>query len=210
MTTKAQREANARYDRANTRQVSIKLNVNTDSDILAQLSAQPSVQGYLKRLVREDMLATAEDARMESRIAALMAAGRASVSHNAIGGCGAAFFDVDDEEVERWLVRRLAAKQTAITEGTWVVECGDGQTIDRIAMPMIDRLLADPLADAPRFSDMDEAVAYVETALGDAVSDFDVESIVRDVTDWVDGQLTLVRDGDEFWAACAEHDTTVG
>ena len=142
MTTKAQREANARYDRANTRQVSIKLNVNTDSDILAQLSAQPSVQGYLKRLVREDMLATAEDAR--------------------------------------------------------------------IAMPMIDRLLADPLADAPRFSDMDEAVAYVETALGDAVSDFDVESIVRDVTDWVDGQLTLVRDGDEFWAACAEHDTTVG
>lgn len=206
MATEAQRNASAKYDRANTKQLSIKLNLRTDADVIAHLAAQPSVQGYIKRLVREDMLAMAEDFRIEGRIADLMAEGRATVSYSAIDGEGAAFFDVDDPEVTRWLVRRLGATQTALTEGTWVVECGDGQTTDRIAMPMLDRLLSDPLADAPRFSDMGDAITYVETALGDSAGDFDVEPIAREVTDWVDGRLTLVRDGDEFWATCAEHD----
>ena len=208
MTTAAQRAANARYDRANTKQVSVKLNIKTDADILAHLDMQASVQGYIKRLVREDMLAMAEDARMEERLAGLMARGEAKVSYSVIDGLSEAFFDVSDPDVERWLVRRLDATQTALTEGTWVVDAGNGGTTDRIVMPMIDRLLADPLADAPRFSTIGDAIAYVETALGEYVGDYDVESIAREVTDWVDGQLMLVRDGDEFWEVCARYDTT--
>lgn len=208
MTTAAQRTASAKYDRANTRQVSIKLNRNTDRLMLAHLAAQPNVQGYIKRLIIEDMYAQEMDRQMEDRLSALMSEGRATVSYSTLDGEGSAFFDVDDAEVERWLVRRLDARQTAITEGTWVVDAGNGGTIDRIVMPMLDRLFADPLADAPRFSDMAEVVAYVETALGDVVGDYDVDAIAREVTDWVDGQLTLVRDGDEFWATCAEHDVS--
>lgn len=206
MTTTAQRTASARYDRANTRQVSIKLNKTTDSAILAHLAAQPNVQGYIKRLIIEDMYAQAEDEQMERRLAELMADGAAKVSYSDLDGEGAAFIDVDDAEVERWLVRRLHATQTAITEGTWVVDAGNGGTNDRVIMPILDRLLADPLADAPRFSDMDEATAYVETALGESATDYDVDAIAHEVTDWVDGQLTLVRDGDEFWAVVAAHD----
>ena len=205
MTTAAQRAANAKYDRANTRQISLKLNRRTDAALLAHLDAQPSIQGYIKRLIIDDMYAQAEDSIMEERIAALMAEGHATVSYGT-DEPASAFFDVDDAVVADWLRRRFRATQTAITEGTWVVECGDGQMYDRIIMPMLDRLLADPLADAPRFSDMDEAVAYVETALGDSVADYDVESIAREVTDWVDGQLTLVRDGEDFWETVAEHD----
>lgn len=208
MTTAAQRTASAKYDRANTRQVSIKLNRTTDSAILAHLAAQPNVQGYIKRIIIEDMYAQAEDEQMERRLAALMAEGRATVSYSDLDGESAAFFDVDDAEIERWLVRRLHATQTAITEGTWVVDAGNGSTNDRIIMPIIDRLLADPLADAPRFTDMAEATAYVETALGESAADYDVDAIAREVTDWVDGQLTLVRDGDEFWAVVAAHDVS--
>lgn len=205
MTTAAQRTASAKYDRANTRQVSLKLNTRTDAALLEHLAAQPSVQGYIKRLIVEDMYALAEDQLMEERIAALMADGHARVSYSAEEP-SCAFFDVDSDEVARWLQRRLDARQTAITPGTWVVECGDGGTVDRVVMPMLDRLLADPLADAPRFADMDEATAYVETALGESAADFDVDAIAHEVTDWVDGQLTLVRDGDEFWATVAAHD----
>ena len=60
-TTKAQRAASARYDRENTKQVSVKLNTRTDAEMLAHLAAQPNVQGYIKRLVREDMYRIAED-----------------------------------------------------------------------------------------------------------------------------------------------------
>lgn len=134
MTTTAQKAASAKYDRTNTRQISLKLNRTTDADILAMLDAQASVQGYIKRLVREDI----------ARVEALRA-----------------------EPIE-------------------------------IEVP----------EDAPRFSTIGDAIAYVETALGDFAGDYDVEAIAREVTDWVDGRLTLVRDGDEFWAVVAEHDLT--
>lgn len=47
--------ARDRYDRENTRQIKIKLNRKTDADILSKLEAEPNVQGYIKRLVREDI-----------------------------------------------------------------------------------------------------------------------------------------------------------
>lgn len=50
--TEAHRAANARYDKTNTRQLKLKLNVNTDADILAWLEAQPNKQGAVKSLIR--------------------------------------------------------------------------------------------------------------------------------------------------------------
>jgi len=45
----------ARYDKANTQDVRLKLNKKTDADILAHLAAQPNKQGYIKSLIRADL-----------------------------------------------------------------------------------------------------------------------------------------------------------
>ena len=55
MATEAQKRAVRKYDAANTKQIHIKLNTTTDADIIAQLERQESIQGYIKRLIREDM-----------------------------------------------------------------------------------------------------------------------------------------------------------
>ena len=60
MATEAQRKAQRRYDARNTRQVHIKLNLRTDKDVLARLDEVQSKQGYIKRLIREDLERMAE------------------------------------------------------------------------------------------------------------------------------------------------------
>ena len=55
MATDAQIKAQAKYDAENTRQVHLKLNRNTDKDVLEKLDEVPSKQGYIKRLIREDL-----------------------------------------------------------------------------------------------------------------------------------------------------------
>ncbi len=55
MTTEAQRKAQRRYDAKNTKQVHIKLNLRTDKDVLARLDEVQSKQGYIKRLIRDDL-----------------------------------------------------------------------------------------------------------------------------------------------------------
>ena len=55
MATEAQIKAQKKYDADNTRQVHLKLNRRTDSDVLERLDAAPSKQGYIKRLIREDL-----------------------------------------------------------------------------------------------------------------------------------------------------------
>ena len=55
MERNAHAAAVAKYDAANTRQVLMKLNLHTDRDILDRLDSMPNKQGYLKRLIREDM-----------------------------------------------------------------------------------------------------------------------------------------------------------
>ena len=52
------------YDRANTRQIKFKLNLKTDADILERLDAVPNIQGYLKRLIRQDMARSVVQAQM--------------------------------------------------------------------------------------------------------------------------------------------------
>lgn len=51
----AQRRAVAKYDATNTRKVTIKLNINTDADIIAKLEAVDNMQGYIKKLIRGDI-----------------------------------------------------------------------------------------------------------------------------------------------------------
>ena len=55
MTTEAQKKANAKYDKANTKQIVLKLNIKTDADILARLEEVENKQGYIKQLIREDV-----------------------------------------------------------------------------------------------------------------------------------------------------------
>ncbi len=55
MASDAKRKTNMEYDRKNTKMVGMKLNRNTDADILAYLEQQPNIQGYLKQLIRQDI-----------------------------------------------------------------------------------------------------------------------------------------------------------
>ena len=55
-TSKAQLRAQAKYDKENTVQLKLKLNKKTDSDIIKRLSEVDSKQGYIKELIRADIL----------------------------------------------------------------------------------------------------------------------------------------------------------
>lgn len=55
MATEAQLKAQAKYDKKNTQQVVLKLNIKHDADILAKLQNEANKQGYIKDLVRKDM-----------------------------------------------------------------------------------------------------------------------------------------------------------
>jgi len=54
-TTDAQKAAVQRYDGKNTKQYHLKLNINTDADIIRRLELQESMQGYIKALIRQDI-----------------------------------------------------------------------------------------------------------------------------------------------------------
>lgn len=60
MVSDAKRKTNMEYDRKNTKLIGMKLNRNTDKDILAFLEKQENIQGYLKRIIREDMTKAGE------------------------------------------------------------------------------------------------------------------------------------------------------
>lgn len=45
----------ARYDEKNTRIVKMKLNLKKDRDILEKLDSEPNKQGYIKKVIREDI-----------------------------------------------------------------------------------------------------------------------------------------------------------
>lgn len=48
-------EPQERYDRANTVRVAIKLNKNTDADIIEYLEKSGNKQGLVKELIREEI-----------------------------------------------------------------------------------------------------------------------------------------------------------
>lgn len=55
MRTEATKAAKARYDAKTAKYYSLKLNTNTDSEMIEHLAKQENVQGYLKELIRKDM-----------------------------------------------------------------------------------------------------------------------------------------------------------
>ena len=55
MLTDAQKKAQAKYDKANTRQIHLKLNRRTDADVIQALDNAESKQGYIKGLIRADI-----------------------------------------------------------------------------------------------------------------------------------------------------------
>lgn len=56
-TSEAQKRAVAKYNAANIVQVALRLNRNTDQDIIEALENAPSKQGYIKDLIRADIAA---------------------------------------------------------------------------------------------------------------------------------------------------------
>jgi len=54
MASKAQIKASAKYDKANTKGIYLKLNKINDADILEYLETVENIQGTIKRLIRED------------------------------------------------------------------------------------------------------------------------------------------------------------
>lgn len=48
-------KSQAEYDKKNTRSFTIKLNYNTDANIISKLESCENVQGYIKRLIEKDV-----------------------------------------------------------------------------------------------------------------------------------------------------------
>ena len=55
MATEAQKKAVKRYNAANVKMISLKLNIKTDKDILEHMHDISNKQGYLKKLIRADI-----------------------------------------------------------------------------------------------------------------------------------------------------------
>lgn len=48
-------ESREKYHRQFTKRFDLKLNIHTDSDIIARLEEQPSMNDYMRNLIRADM-----------------------------------------------------------------------------------------------------------------------------------------------------------
>ena len=53
---KKQSEVQAKYDKNHTRRIHLKLNLKLDADILQKLDSVDSMQGYIKDLIRADLV----------------------------------------------------------------------------------------------------------------------------------------------------------
>ena len=60
MATKAS-ISHARYDATHCKTYGLKLNLRTDADIIKRLASVPSMQGYIKQLIRDDISRTCSE-----------------------------------------------------------------------------------------------------------------------------------------------------
>lgn len=51
----AESQTKTEWDKSHTAFIGLKLNKNTDAEILAKLASVPSKQGYIKQLIRADL-----------------------------------------------------------------------------------------------------------------------------------------------------------
>lgn len=54
-TSDAKIKANNKFNKANTRMISLRLNYKTDADIISKLDSVESKMGYIKSLIRKDL-----------------------------------------------------------------------------------------------------------------------------------------------------------
>lgn len=54
-TANAHTRANNKYNKANTKQYQIRLNLKTDADLIAKMDSVPNKLGYIKELIRADI-----------------------------------------------------------------------------------------------------------------------------------------------------------
>ena len=66
MATTAQLKAQAKYDKENTKQILLKLNLTNDADIIEKLNSESNKQGYIKQLVRNDMRTSSDVLTLDS------------------------------------------------------------------------------------------------------------------------------------------------
>lgn len=55
MITEAQKRATKKYDQEKTIRVSVKLNKNTDDDIIQRLAQENNKQGFIKTILRQEI-----------------------------------------------------------------------------------------------------------------------------------------------------------
>lgn len=55
MASEAQNRAQKKYDKAHTKGIYLKLNLETDADIIEFLARSENVQGYIKKLIRQQI-----------------------------------------------------------------------------------------------------------------------------------------------------------
>lgn len=58
--TEAQKRASAKYDKKNTRTFCIKLNYNTDADLIRLLETHDNIQGYIKQVLEGELFRITE------------------------------------------------------------------------------------------------------------------------------------------------------
>ena len=56
-----QKKAQMKYDAKATKQIKLKLNITSDKDILDKLEQVDNKQGYIKELIRKDIMAGDEE-----------------------------------------------------------------------------------------------------------------------------------------------------
>ncbi len=66
-TIEARTRARAKYDKEHTKGLYMKLNLRTDIDIIRWTWSQKSVQGSIKRLIREDIWRKQEEADRQGK-----------------------------------------------------------------------------------------------------------------------------------------------
>lgn len=87
-------EIQARYDSKNTRRYAMKLNLATDADIIEKLSSVDSIQGYIKRLIRQDIASPVPDFKPDNwdYIVSLMDDEIRETVHERLSPCSAYVF----------------------------------------------------------------------------------------------------------------------
>ena len=56
-----------RYDKTHMRQYLLKMHLEYDNDIIQKLASVPSMQGYIKQLIREDLTRTRTDSAPKNK-----------------------------------------------------------------------------------------------------------------------------------------------